>query len=505
MTDLHWTEIDKVATVWADTPGPLKAGLLFRTGRVDEALTTTGQTHLVEHITLSSFTEPAQNFNGFVSGAITGFFTIGQPQVVADFLARVCETLQSLPADRLETEKQILAAESATRRYDFRTNQLAWRYGAAGYGLTAMPEFGLHTASLEQLRELCAKKFTRENAILWLSGPPPPNLCLQLPQGTKQPLPALTPIQWTFPSWFVDDASGGIAVGATASRVSASTIFCEIASRRLRYGLRTAKAVSYAPTVFYDPLDANTAHLILYADSNLERREELVNLFGEIFEGLGKVDDSDLDLAKQQIREQWVGSMAPPPADRMLMEVQRAATDWLYDKEYESLESLAAEMELVNTDHILSFFQEIKSTLMFAIPSRIRLQHWLGARIPPSKVPLIEGKRTTSLDAPIQTEQLVFSIDGVSVVWPNGLHFTVRYSQLAGALAYGDGGVCLIGTDATTLTIEPTLWRNGLAICKEILAKIPTNLILQQPARLANNIPKPRTTAWQRFSAHLKK
>ena len=503
MTELNWTELDSVTTIWVEAPGPLRAGLLFRTGRADETLTTAGQTHLIEHLTLSSIHDPSQQHNGFVGEIITGFLVMGQPQEVSDFLAKVCDTIQSLPGDRLESEKQVLAAESATRRYDFRSNLLVWRYGAGGYGLTGMPEFGLQVITLQQLRDYSVQRFTKENAILWLSGPPPVGLHLRLPHGIKQPPPPLAPIQWTFPSWFVDDVCGGIAAGATVPRVSASTIFCEIASKRLRERLRMAKAVSYAPAVIYDHLDAETAHLILYADSAREHRTELVTLFGEVFEELGKIDDLEVDRARQQVHEHWVGSLAPPLADRLMVEAQRAAMDWLFGRELESIESIATEMLSVTASDVSKFWRDAQSTTLFALPSGIRLQPWMGRQIPPCKVPTVQGQKVASLDAPIQQEHLVYGLDGVSVVWPNGSHFTVRYSQLAGALHYEDGCRCLIGFDATTLMIEPTLWHNGQSVCRRIREQIPRDLLLRQQPRPTSAIPKPKTTAWQRFQARL--
>ncbi len=76
MTELHWTEIDHITTIWTDAPGPLRAGLLFRTGRADETLATAGQTHLIEHMALSTLGDTEQRHNGFVSGVVTGFFTV---------------------------------------------------------------------------------------------------------------------------------------------------------------------------------------------------------------------------------------------------------------------------------------------------------------------------------------------------------------------------------------------------------------------------------------------
>ena len=325
MTEIHWTEIDHVITVWTDAPPPLRAGLLFRTGRVDETLALAGLNHLVEHLALSAVNDPAQRHDGFVGGVMTGFVTIGQAQEVSSFLASVCEALTSLPGNRLEGEKQILEAENAARPYDFRSNLLVWRYGATGYGMVGMPRLGFRTATIEDLSNYSTQRFTKENAVLWLSGPPPTDIHLSLPHGMKRPLPPLAPIQPTFPCWFVDNACGGIAAGATVPRVSASSVFRQIADTRLRERLRTVQAVSYAPRVFYDYLNTDTAHLVLYADSDKDHRAELASAFGEVFEGLGKVDVAEVETAKQRVHEQWTGALAPPPEYRIAMEIQGAA------------------------------------------------------------------------------------------------------------------------------------------------------------------------------------
>lgn len=500
MTKINGTKVDGVVTIWADIPGPLRAGLFFRTGRVDETLATAGYTHLIEHLTLSTIEVQSQEINGFVTGNITGFLTAGNPAEVRNFLEQVCKVIQSLPEERLEKEKQVLTAESASRRYDLQSSLLTWRYGAAGYGLMTFPELGLSGATLKQVQEFGEQKFTKENAVLWLSGPPPATLHLPLPLGVKQPIPPLSPIQWTFPAWFVDDFCPGIAASAVVPRVSASTVFCELVSKRLRESLRVSKAISYAPGVFYDYLNADTAHLILFADSDNERREELSNLFGEVINTLNKIDESEIITIRQQVYDRWVGSMAPPPTDRLMMDIQRVAVDWLFDKKYEEWETIAREALSVSLDDISKFWSDAQSTMMFALPGRVPIQPWMGGQIPLSKVPAVQGQKATNLDAPIQKEQLIHSADGVSILWPDGSHITVRYSRMAGALLYEDGCLRLIGSDATVVTIEPTLWRDGSKLCRQIRERIPGHLLLKQ-SRPINAIPQPRTTSWQRFRA----
>ncbi len=495
--ELHWTDVNGVATVWTEASGPLHAGLLFRTGRADETLVTAGQTHLIEHLAFSILNNRFSN--GFIENLVTGFVTTGSPDDVCVFLQKVCEALPSLPADRLEAEKKILVTEAASRPRDGGGTLMAWRFGAAGHGLRGMPEFGIRGATLEQLHEWSMQRFTRENAVLWLSGPLPAGLRLQLPPGEKQPLPLLTPMLPAFPAWFADDTCGGVAAGAIVPRVSASSIFNIIAPNRLHQRLRIEQAVSYSPWVFYEPLNSDTAHLMLYADSDQGRRAELADAFGEMFEKLKEIADGEVEVARKQYLDFSTGPLAPPLSDLLVHEVQRAAIDWLFGREFESLESLAAEAASITAADVAAFAGELQRTSVFAVPSKATVRPWMGAKAPLSVAEVVEGREAPSMDSPVQRDRLVYGPQGVSLRSPDGSHITVRYSGLAGALHYEDGCLCLIGSDATYLNIEPTLWRNGPSICREILKRVPAHLILEQGARSAEAIPKPRTTAWQRF------
>lgn len=503
MEMIHRTEVDGVMTIWAEASPPYRAALLFRTGRADESLATSGQTHLIEHLTLSKYGELSHRLNGFVGGSLTGFMIVAQPDEVRNFLSDATSDLSSLPADRLESEKQVLAAENASRPFDLAGNLLMWRYGAEGYGLLGLPELGIRRASLEALKERSEQRFAAQNAVLWMSGPPPEGLELNLPHGKKYPPPTLDSMQEKFPSWFLDNASGGVSVGAIVPRVSASTAVSELASRRLREQLRMTRAISYAPAIYYDHLTSDQAHLVFYADSEKEHRKELAGEFSLFFEGFDSVEKHELESVQKEIYENWVGSLAPSHADGLLIEIQRAAMDHLFGREFESKEVLAAELMDVSVDDVIEFIQRIKETAMFALPSEAELHACFGEKAPESTVPVVEGRKLQSVDAPVERARLVHGSDGVSLVFPNAVHHTVRFADLAGALYYEDGGVCLIGNDAVTVMVEPTLWRGGLKVCQQIRAQVPEELVLEVRTRPDEAIPKPYTSGWQRFLARL--
>jgi hypothetical protein len=187
----------------------------------------------------------------------------------------------------------------------------------------------------------------------------------------------------------------------------------------------------------------------------------------------------------------------------MVLEAQRAATDWVLGKEFESLESNATQLASVDANAVVGVNRDVHATAMFALPSGAAWQPCFGQRALISTVPPVQGHTTLSVDAPIRPERLVHGPDGVSMIWLDGTHCTVRYDELAAALHYDDGCVTLIGSDAATVAVEPTLWPDGQRLCRTIRERVPPHLLLDQLSRPLTSIPKPSTTAWQRFRARL--
>ena len=115
VTQIHRTDVDGVPAFWVDGPGPCFAGLLFRVGKIDEQLYTTGITHLVEHLALPGWApKPGLDWNGWVGLTTTGFWASGDPADVGAFVTEVTRQLHDLPLERLETERNILRAEEAS-------------------------------------------------------------------------------------------------------------------------------------------------------------------------------------------------------------------------------------------------------------------------------------------------------------------------------------------------------------------------------------------------------
>ena len=176
-------EVDGVPTLLAPGSGPMRAGLVFRVGAADETLARRGITHLLEHLALATIGQADYHYNGATEPIFTYFHNQGSEAHVAAFLTGVCESLQNLPMQRLETEKEILRTEQSSRGTGVLDGMPLWRHGARDFGLVSYPEFGLHMIGPDDLREWAARYFTRENAVLWIVGD-------RVPEGLRLPLPA---------------------------------------------------------------------------------------------------------------------------------------------------------------------------------------------------------------------------------------------------------------------------------------------------------------------------
>jgi hypothetical protein len=399
----------------------------------------------------------------------------------------------------------VLAAEAAGRVYGDWGRQLTWRYGAMGHGLLGLPEHGIPSATIEQLRALVALRFTGGNAVLSLNGPPPAGLRLALPPGPGQAPPSRAPALLKLPGWFADEESGGVSASATLPREAAASVYCALAGDRLHARLRLERALSYAPGVAYEPFTADRAHLLLYADSDRPRRVELAAAFTEVLEGLEEVGEAETEAT----RDRWVDAvregLETRPDDAAGQEARSAAGCWILGRRWEPVERIMAEVAAVTAAEVASVGRAARGEALLALPRQAPPRPWLGSRAPISTVPAVEGREVANVDAPVRPPLLIHSLAGVTLRHACDEDITVRYTHLGAGLAFGDGAVTLIGRDGTHLVVEPTLWRDGARLCEEIKARVPPALLLQRAARPADAIPRPATTAWQRLTARARR
>jgi hypothetical protein len=247
LPELHRTEIDGVPAVWANVPGPLRAGLVFRAGFADETLPQHGMTHLVEHLAAEAVS--SERLEAEVDELTTSFTVTGDSDAVVALLRAVSDAVRELPADRVTIERRVLAAEAAYRGVGLDGLLLHAHFGARGPGLAALAELGLRIADADAARAWARERFVRENAALWLCGPPPPGLVLPLGAGEHHPPPVVSVEPSRSLPGEGEGLPGGVALGAVLEADpdgdDVAVLLMEVLEGEARDRVRAGRGLSY--------------------------------------------------------------------------------------------------------------------------------------------------------------------------------------------------------------------------------------------------------------------
>ncbi|WP_246127580.1 insulinase family protein [Amycolatopsis rhizosphaerae] len=237
---VHRTEIDGVPVFWSGRPsGRLSATLVFGVGTAHEDFLGTGLTHLVEHLAMRPVRTNRYQNNATTEVLHTGFEVTSAPETVAEHLRRVCTSLSRLDTGPLEAERGVLLAEE---RSGDGPGVTAWLpasiwYGNRAYGLIGNISVAPARAGEEEVRQWCARWFHRGNAALVLSGPPPADLRLPLPDGPASRPPAVAPFGLATPAQTAipNGVAGCALVAWTPELACAVQVLIERLTERLRH------------------------------------------------------------------------------------------------------------------------------------------------------------------------------------------------------------------------------------------------------------------------------
>lgn len=496
--DFTRTEVDGVPVFWTESGSELVAGLTFRVGRADESLARAGTTHLIEHLVLYPLGVDARlHHNGQVDAATTTFVTRGGPGEVADFFRAVCANLRDLPAGRLGDEKQVLRTEADGRRPAMTDPLFVARYGAETYGLVALPELGLAATTAEDLRAWADRYFTRGNAALWIAGgPPPDDLRLNLPDGAAVPAPRPTGIKPSTPG-YLNAALGGVSWCGLVRRSTRAQVYTTVLGRRLRHELRYQQAVAYSPIVTYAIRDREMAHVLAVADGLPEVHSRLVAAFIREVEKLEEspVTEDELRSAADSMRAEWE---TPRGA---VQHVITAARNAIMDRQTPSIASSKERLAAVTPADVQEVGKEALNNSVFALPRNTTPNRWRFSRIHEDTDPVVAGRQIRSADHPLDRSHLVVGPEGVSLIRGQATG-TVRYADCAALLKWPDGARELVGRDALTIRIEPTLWRLKKH-AGTIDSMAPAGRSVTMPYRPKEQIPRPWTRRRTRVAGRL--
>ena len=464
---VHRTEIDGIPCFWADLPEEFEARLSFRVGAYDETLATRGTTHLIEHLAISDTPIVPWKYSAWVTGLVTTYSIVGTQEQVVDGLAAVTSRLRELPLERVPTTRRALLTEDS--RTSSARRSLRARYGARGPGLALYPEYGVRRVTQEHLADWARERFTAANAVLVLTGPPPPGLRCRLDDGLRWPTVEPVPDRGDLPRLIgAADESCGLSylTPPTVAESAASALLRLRLIERLHYGLGIGDWCDR----MIEPLGPELLHRYVW---------------GGFRDGY---DDAVLELVLGELR----AFAEDGPTDHELATIRAWADQYeaSLDNGVDWLDDLA-EAELLGGEPILANWgganaaldaAEVAEALAEPLPTLVVESNsgtpaddlGLGT-VPDWAHDPIEG---TEFRAPPRagraSERLVIGEDAVS--WADGDYTsTIRLDDLA-ILTKEDDVRELIDLEGGEITVEVAEWANGRWAFALIDALVPPEL-----------------------------
>ena len=455
-------ELDGVPVFHADGPPPFTGGIAFRVGQADETFVGRGLTHLVEHLVLEPLVREHRTANGSVGMTITSFEATGEPGEVRDFINAAVRSLASLPYDRLDTEVRVLHTEGQRRGGSLAMVAHGMRFGPAGYGLVDHPELGLRRATPEIVDAWRRRWFTRDNAALWLSGPPPDGIDLSaLPDGDRHAPPDAKPYPYRYPVWY-PGADSHIAVSMLAPHDTALWTAHAVFQERLYERLRAREGRSYEVTVDYDRLSATDASLFVLTDTLPEEAERVRDAISVELHRLARSGATDDEL--DEIRRLRQRASRDPRFAAALAE--RYALDTLVAGAPELREDDDAELAALSGADVGAALREALDAALWLVPRDIGMEDQRVRPLPPGSEHAIEGREHTRPDGipdDLAGDVLRVGDGGLSIVEDDGRLLTIERDACLAVQVFDDGARIVWGPDSISVFVHPAMWEQGEA------------------------------------------
>ncbi|MGH3103948.1 MAG: hypothetical protein ACRDN6_07630 [Gaiellaceae bacterium] len=472
--EIHRTEVDGVPVFWAETPEPFTACVYFRVGRVDETFATAGITHMVEHLAMPAHDLADFEMNAAAGTIHTSFYATGTREEVAGFLQERCEQLAGLPLERLEAERRILRSEEVGASESAYVELYGTRFGAARHGLVVHDQWGLRRLEAQEVAAWTAAHFTAENAVVWMTGPPPETLSLPLPHGRRVPPPEPAPIPWLALPGSTRWGSDGISASFLAERSVDVRIAANVARDRAQALLRYDLGVTYSVGLEYDPLTSDAVHVFLVADALEGHLPEARDGFLAVLDEVASAGPSPEELERELKRtRRW---LSDPLSTADFLDY--TATNELVGGPVQTKEQILGEEEAVSPESAAGALARALETALVLAPEDLELPARFP-RQPPWVEEAVPGKRYTPSGLPFRRrkETVVLGETGISYIDEEGPG-TILFEDCVGVLEYTDRTRGVVREDGRWLSVSADGWRGGDDLIHRLDALRPARLAI---------------------------
>lgn len=477
MNAIHRDEVDGVPLLWAETPGPLTATLLFRVGVADEQVHQRGLTHLIEHAALEPFNDRDFDVNGVTELLYTSLFVRGRPGEVSATLAALTTWLRTAAAAAVDgIHSDVLAAEEHERRGGIGRQVLQLLFGNGPHGRAALPEYGLPSLSGEEAMRWGARWFHSGNARLLLSGPPPADLRLDLPAGLRHDPPAAPRPELALPAWHEQEQDGctlAMLTGRGAAASLTDELLATATGGRLRHeagdtygvgGDRVALALE-GPRSCLSMLGFG-----LRPDRHVEGTQAFIDLLGQL--AVDGVDSSM--LARLQRRRERIND-EPTAAIGLAHAVAR---EELLGDDGQLAQFLDEQHEVTATDVAAELRARFDDLLVIAPSAPVELDGVDWSLVPAWSPEEIDGQRYRPRPNTGSGVELRVSGRGTTLVAnEQGDVITVPFDACEALLRWDDGTRLLLGRDGFQVLLRAEGWPDLINLGPWLDDRVPDRVI----------------------------
>lgn len=475
---MHETEVDGVPVLWAESPGALTGTLVFGVGARHETFRTIGVTHLIEHLAMSRLPRVHYEHNAEVDLETTEFYATGKPHHVVEFLAIVCATLADLPLDRIEKEAGVLDAEDSHVTHHTAAVLLNRRFGANDLGLGVWQGPGYDRLTAEHVTEHAGRYFTRANAVLTLTGPPPDGLRLPLPDGTR-PVRVTPPVVSGAAASWSAEPSPAIGLALQGSRRAASAIAAMAVLReRLVHTARREHGITYDVDDMQVDLDADRAERLIWLDACEGQEAQAATLLWRTANDLAATGPTAEELAfvVEGMRHQADDPRVAEP------ELEHAAYTRLLGFPYRTITGLADEIAALTPARVAASLTESLRTALLTVPEDVEPDiglprgHCPRPPTPPTGREFRQPRLLRLVNREARTSRLILGTSGVTFVDTDGDTHHIEFTDVVGMRADEDGRE-VHGRNGCVIPVLRSMFGNVQPVIDALDRSVPAELV----------------------------
>ncbi|WP_371496946.1 hypothetical protein OG871_13195 [Kitasatospora sp. NBC_00374] len=441
-------------------------------------------THLVEHLAMGTLPRLHHEHNAQVDLELTQFTATGRPDQIVAYLDRVCRALADLPVDRADRESGVLAAEDGCAAHPTTGALLSHRYGVQGLGLAPWNGPGPDRIPLDAVRDCAARFFHAGNAVLTLTGPPPPGLRLPLPDGERPDRGSAQPVRVAGSSW-QEDAVPGPGLGLHCDLADQGVqLAMAVLQERLRTVARHQRGLSYDVSCDRALSGPGRGDRVIHLDARDGEERQVAELLWQQAVLLAAEGPSAQEVAEEveAARELFLDPRA------VEVELEFAANAELLGWTYRNVADRLDLLDKVTPEQVREAFAGAMDSALLAVPAGTRpaVRRADGTELPEggcagnTELPR-DGRtfraplRDRLTGAAARRARLVLTEEGLWARMPSGVVHHIPFADVVGVEMHTPGRV-VFGRDNCVIPVMPELFAGIGPALRAVDEAVPAEL-----------------------------